>query len=410
MSREYVNQLGPQDVVDQVFVVAEKQLRPNRNGNLYLQVELSDRTGKIGARMWNASEAVYKAFENGDYVRAEGTTQLFQGAVQLIVTRLSKVSRNEVNADDFAPLRAVEVDKLVLRLGEILRSSLTEPALQTLAECFLLDEAFMAKFTRAPAGVKNHHAYLGGLLEHVVNLMEVVLRVSPCYPEIDHNLLLIGAFLHDLGKIDELRYERELSYSDEGQLIGHLVMAVSLLEAKIAEAEKLSGETIPAETALRLKHMIVSHHGEYGYGSPKLPMTLEAVALYCLDNLDAKVNSFQQLCATIRMSTAPGRRSIPTWTGSCSRERSGSRIKWNVSPIPREANRCPTRSIPLKRLPAAATRFTIAAFELKSKASTTGRSWPLTSIPVSTRWEKPPGRRRSRFSPKIPRQRFGSFA
>ena len=208
MSRRYVNQLGHQDVVDQVFVVAEKQLRPNRNGNLYLQMELSDRTGKIGARMWNASEAIYKSFENGDYVRVEGTTQLFQGAVQLIATRLTKVSRNEVNADDFAPLRAVEVDKLVLRLGEILRN-LTNPALQTLAECFLLDETFMAKFTRAPAGVKNHHAYLGGLLEHVVNLMEVVLRVSPCYPEVDPNLLLMGAFLHDMGKVDELRYERE---------------------------------------------------------------------------------------------------------------------------------------------------------------------------------------------------------
>ena len=294
MSRRYVNQLSHQEVVDQVFVVCDKQLRPNRNGNLYLQMELSDRTGKIAARMWNASEPVYKAFDNGDYIRVEGTTQLFQGAMQLIATRLTKVSPSEVIADDFAPLRAVDVDKLVARLSEILRS-LTEPTLQTLAECFLMDEAFMAKFTKAPAGIKNHHAYLGGLLEHIVNLMEVVVRVCPCYPQIDRNLLLIGAFLHDLGKIDELRYERELSYSDEGQLIGHLVMAVSLLEGKVAEAEKLSGETIPAETVLRLKHMIVSHHGEYGFGSPKLPMTLEAVALYCLDNLDAKVNSFQQL-------------------------------------------------------------------------------------------------------------------
>ena len=294
MSRRYVNQLGHQESVDQVFVVSDKQLRPNRNGNLYLQMELSDRSGKIGARMWNASESVYKAFDNGDYVRVEGTTQLFQGAVQLIATRLTKASLSEVNVDDFAPLRAVDVDKLVLRLGEILRD-LTDPGLQTLAECFLLDEAFMAKFTRAPAGIKNHHAYQGGLLEHIVNLMEVVLRIGPCYPQIDRNLLLMGAFLHDLGKTDELRYERDLAYSDEGQLIGHLVMAVGLLDAKIAEAERLSGEPIPTETVLRLKHMIVSHHGEYGYGSPKLPMTLEAVALFCLDNLDAKVNSFQQL-------------------------------------------------------------------------------------------------------------------
>ncbi len=294
MPRRYVNEFGHQETVDEVFVAADKQLRPNRNGNLYLQVDLCDRTGSIAARMWNASDAVYRAFENGDYVRVEGTTQLFQGAMQLIATRLTKVDPAAVNVDDFLPLRAVEVDKLVARLGEILRG-LTDPALHTLAECFLLDEAFMAKFTKAPAGIKNHHAYQGGLLEHVVNLLEVVLRISPCYPQIDRNLLLMGAFLHDLGKIDELRYDRDLAYSDEGQLIGHLVMAVGMLEKKVAEAERLSGEPVAEETVLRLKHMIVSHHGEYGFGSPKLPMTLEAVALYCLDNLDAKVNSFQQL-------------------------------------------------------------------------------------------------------------------
>jgi 3'-5' exoribonuclease len=122
-----------------------------------------------------------------------------------------------------------------------------------------------------------------------------VLRVAPCYPQIDRDLLLMGAFLHDLGKIEELRYDRDLAYTDEGQLIGHLVMAVGMLEGKLVEQEKLSGEPLGAETVLRLKHMIVSHHGEYGYGSPKLPMTLEAVALYCLDNLDAKVNAFQKL-------------------------------------------------------------------------------------------------------------------
>ncbi len=148
MSRRFVNQLGHQDVIDQVFVASDKQLRPNRNGNLYLQMELSDRSGRIGARMWNANETVYRAFENGDYVRVEGTTQLFQGAVQLIATRLTRATPKEVDPDDFAPLRAVEVDKLVLRLGEILRS-LSEPCLQSLAECFLMDEAFMAKFTRA---------------------------------------------------------------------------------------------------------------------------------------------------------------------------------------------------------------------------------------------------------------------
>jgi len=293
MSRRYLSQFGHQDPVDEVFLVSDKQLRPNRNGNLYLQMELSDRSGRIGARMWNASEAVYRSFNNGDYLRIEGTAQLFQGAMQVIVSRLTRINPDEVSPDDFTPLPAVAVDQLVLRLTEMLRA-MTTPPLQTLAECFLLDEAFMARFSRAPAGIKHHHAYHGGLLEHVVNLMEVVLRVAPCYPQLDRDLLLMGAFLHDTGKVHELSYDREMVYSDEGQLIGHLVMAVSLLEAKVAEAEKLSGDPIPEETVLRLKHMIVSHHGEYEFGSPKLPMTLEAMALCCLDNLDAKMFAFHQ--------------------------------------------------------------------------------------------------------------------
>jgi 3'-5' exoribonuclease len=178
-------------------------------------------------------------------------------------------------------------------MAEILRA-MGDPQLVSLAECFLLDEPLMAKFTRAPAGVKHHHAYHGGLLDHVVNLMEVAVRIAPCYPQLDRDLLVMGAFLHDMGKVDELGYDRDLSYTDEGQLIGHLVMAISLLEEKVREAERLSGEPVSEETVLRLKHMIVSHHGEYEYGSPKLPMTLEAMALFCLDHLDAKVFAFHQ--------------------------------------------------------------------------------------------------------------------
>lgn len=293
MSRRFVNQLGAQETVKQVFMASQKQLRPNRNGNLYLQFELSDRTGTINALMWNASESQYRLFENGDYVQVEGSTQLFQGAMQLIANRLKKVEPSEVNEEDFVALGAIEVDKLLQRAGEILRG-MENPQLRNLAECYLLDEALMRKFSRAPAGVKHHHAYHGGLLEHIVNLMEVVVRIAPLYPQVDRDLLLMGAFLHDLGKVDELCYERDLTYSDEGQLIGHLVMAVSTLEAKVAEAERLLGEPIDQETVLRLKHMIVSHHGHYEYGSPKLPMTPEAVALYCLDNLDAKIYAFEQ--------------------------------------------------------------------------------------------------------------------
>ncbi len=294
MPRRYVNELTHQEPIDQVFVAGDKQLRPNRSGNLYLQMELSDRTGRIAARLWNANEAVYQSFQNGDYVRVEGTAQLYQGAMQIIAAKLHRVDPGEVDEADFAPLPAVAVDKLVLRLGEILRS-ITAPELKTLAECFLMDEPLMARLSMAPAATKNHHAYHGGLLEHVVAVMELALAVSALYPQVDRDLLLTGAFLHDLGKIGELCSEHGVSYTDEGQLIGHLVMAVEMLDAKLAEAERLSGEPIEQETVLRLKHMILSHHGEYAFGSPKLPMTVEAVALAFLDNLDAKINTFSQL-------------------------------------------------------------------------------------------------------------------
>ncbi len=294
MSRRFVSQLAHQEAIDQIFLASEKQLRPNRSGNLYLQLELSDRSGSIGARMWNASEQHYRSFDNGDYVRVEGSTQLFQGTIQLIVAGIRRAPASEVNQDDFLILGSKELDQLTGRLSGLLRK-MRDPHLLNLAECFLLDEEFMRKFSRAPAGVKNHHAYLGGLMEHVVNLMELIMRIAPLYPAINGDLLLMGAFLHDVGKIDELTYERDFAYSDEGQLIGHVVMAVGILEKKLKEAERLSGETVPDEIVLRLKHMIVSHHGQYEYGSPKLPMTLEAVALHHLDNLDAKIHSFDTL-------------------------------------------------------------------------------------------------------------------
>jgi 3'-5' exoribonuclease len=294
MSRRFINQFTHQEPVDQIFLAQQKQLRPNRNGNTYLQVELSDRSGIISGRMWNAGDGEYRGFNDGDFVRVEGLAQLFQGQMQLIIHNICRARMDEVNEDDFMPLSPATIDQLVARLIEILRS-IKNPHLRSLADCFVMDESFMAKFSRAPAGVKNHHAYVGGLLEHVVNLMEVILLVTPRYPELDPELMLVGALTHDMGKIDELAYDKGFSYTDEGQLIGHLVMAVSTVERKAAEAQKLTGEAIPEETLLRIKHMIISHHGEYEYGSPKLPMTLEAIALHQLDNLDAKLHSFGQL-------------------------------------------------------------------------------------------------------------------
>ena len=182
------------------------------------------------------------------------------------------------------------------RVAELLRS-MSNPHLLTLAECFLIDETFMKGLRSAPAGIKNHHAYRGGLLEHVLSLMEVAHLVAPRYAELDADKLLIGAFLHDIGKIRELTYEPDLGYSTQGQLLGHLVQGVSMLDEMIAETEKQSNEPFPEDLANQLRHMIVSHHGTLEFGSPKVPMTLEAIALHHLDNLDAKLHSVKQLIA-----------------------------------------------------------------------------------------------------------------
>jgi 3'-5' exoribonuclease len=294
MTRRFLHEYGERETLNDVFLAGEKQLRKNRAGNLYLQLRLSDRSGSVNAMMWNANESSSKLFENGDYVRVEGVTQVYNGALQVIANHIERAEPGDVNEEDFFQLSTTDIDKLTQHLRQMLRS-VGNPHLNNLSECFLMDEHFMGRFTKAPAGVKNHHAYLGGLLDHVVSLMRLVRAVAPLYPQLDDDLLVMGAFLHDLGKIEELSYQRDLGYTDEGQLLGHVLIGMRILEVKILEAEKLSGEKFPEELALRLKHMVASHHGEYEFGSPKLPMTFEAMALHLLDNLDAKIDHFQGL-------------------------------------------------------------------------------------------------------------------
>ena len=304
--RRYVNQLANGESVDELYLVADKQLRANRQGNLYLHLELRDKTGAIGARLWNASEALARTFEPGDYLHVRGKVQVFQGALQMILANLEVADGSRVEPEEFLPQGSQNIGRLTARLREILLR-LSNPHLRALVECFLIDDEFVAKFTTAPAGVKNHHAYRGGLLEHVVTLLTIAERIVDLYPDVDRDLLMAGIFLHDVGKIDELSYERTFAYSDEGQLVGHLVMGVEMLRDKVERTADLMGEAFPPELLLRLKHMILSHHGSLEFGSPKVPMTPEAVALHHLDNLDAKLHA-----VTREIRDDPGRES--NWT------------------------------------------------------------------------------------------------
>ena len=247
----------------------------------------------MGARLWNATENLARLFEPGDFLHVRGKTQVFQGALQIILNHLEVVDPSQIEPEDFLPQSKENITKLMARLREILLG-MNNPHLRAVVECFLIDDEFVRKFTTAPAGIKNHHAYQGGLIEHVVNLLNVADRITEFYPELDRDLLLTGIFLHDVGKVDELSYDRAFAYTDVGQLVGHLVIGVELLAQKAKQCTELTGEPFPAELLLRLKHMIVSHHGSYEFGSPKLPMTLEAVALHYLDNLDAKLHTFSR--------------------------------------------------------------------------------------------------------------------
>ncbi|MDR2641698.1 MAG: HD domain-containing protein [Planctomycetaceae bacterium] len=293
MARLYINQIGENDKVDEIYRIGEKQLRPNKNGNLYLQFNLSDRTGVLNARLWTVTVEQAEQFNNGDYVRVEGTSQRFQGTIQLIVRRMVKVEESAVEVNDFARNGNVDIALKRARLRELLKT-VTNSSLHNLADCFLIDDEFMDKFCSAPAGVKLHHAYNGGLLEHTTQMMETAVQIAILYPQLNRDLLLMGAFLHDIGKTAELSFNNDLYYTDAGQLLGHSMIGIEILSNKIAEAEKLSGEQFNPQIAMLLKHLLISHHGEYENQSAKLPMTLEAQTLHFIDSIDSKIAEFQR--------------------------------------------------------------------------------------------------------------------
>jgi 3'-5' exoribonuclease len=291
--RRYVNQLRDNEKVSEVFLLSEKQLRPNKNGNLYLQFNLADKTGIVSGRLWNVTDVSFYQFENGDYVKAEGTTQRFQGTLQFIGKSLTKVAVDSVDPTEFVRFNSIDIPKAQARLRELLRT-ITDPSLLNLADCFLIDDEFIDRFSRAPAGVKLHHAYPGGLLEHSLQTMETAAKIAELYPALNRDLLLMGSFLHDIGKTRELAYDGEMYYTDHGQLLGHAFLGIEILNGKIAEAEKLAGEPFDEETAMLLKHILISHHGTYENQSAKLPMTLEAQTLHFIDSIDSKIGEYRK--------------------------------------------------------------------------------------------------------------------
>jgi 3'-5' exoribonuclease len=225
--RRYINQLKENEKISEIYVVSDKQLRPNKKGNLYLQFTLSDKTGSICGFIWNVTDAADYNFESGDYIQAEGTTQRFQGTLQFIAKSLTKVAADSVDSTEFVRVPLIDIPKAQNRLRELLRS-ITNPSLRNLADCFSIDDTFIDQFSRTPAGIKLHHAYSGGLLEHSLQMMETAVRIAELYPVLNRDLLLMGAFLHDIGKTKKVALGNEMYYTDQGQLLGHPCLGVEI--------------------------------------------------------------------------------------------------------------------------------------------------------------------------------------
>ena len=274
-----------------MFLIQSKDLRTTTQGSLYIHAILVDRTGQLVARQWQATEAGFHEMPEGGFMRFKGRAENYKGNLQFIIDAVRPAEPDSYDLADFLPATEQDVDKMWRRAVEILRGVQHED-LQALIGAFLADESLMASFRRAPAAVAMHHAYIGGLLEHTLSLLEVALRVIPLYPKLSMDLVLTGLFLHDIGKARELTFDTNIGYTDEGQLIGHISQAAIWIDRKAELASAKTGRPFPQELLWTVQHIVLSHHGSYEFGSPRLPAVPEAMVVHYLDNLDAKVNMF----------------------------------------------------------------------------------------------------------------------
>jgi 3'-5' exoribonuclease len=283
MKSPYVAELEPNQPVTATFLVLAKEVRQKKTGEPYLSLTLGDRTGDIDAKMWDNIGEVVETFERDDFVRVKGAVQVYQNKPQLTLHKLMRVDEREVDFADFFPASKRDPEEMFAELRGLI-ADLANPYLKALIEGLFADEEVARRYRTAPAAKTVHHAYLGGLIEHVLSLASLGRVMGAHYRQVDADLLLAGVILHDIGKIFELNYERGFSYSDDGQLLGHIQIGLRMIDDAI---RGIPG--FPPRLRALVEHMVLSHHGELEFGSPKPPMFPEAMLLHHLDNLDSKM-------------------------------------------------------------------------------------------------------------------------
>lgn len=290
----FVNELKAGERITGFYVVRYKQLENfrDRSRGQFLTLMLSDRTGSVLARVWEGAPELADTFEQSDVVKVQADVEVYMERMQLIVLKLRRAETGEFDRRDLQPATEKSVDELLTQVQDAIEE-IENTHLNTLVHHFYDDPDFLRRFTSAPGARRIHHAYLGGLLEHTAEVLKLCDAVLELYPEIDADLLRTGALLHDIGKVREYRWDSEIEYTDEGQLVGHINIADEMVTSALA-----SLGDVPEELAWRVRHMILSHHGRYEAGSPRRPQTLEAMALHQIEELDAQVNRFRSLLAT----------------------------------------------------------------------------------------------------------------
>jgi 3'-5' exoribonuclease len=283
MKTSFVTDLNSEQSITTFFLVHEKEIRNTREGKPYLRLELGDRSGTIEARMWDQFDVAAKDISRDDFVKVNARVEIYRNRPQLALLQLRLAKPEEVDLADFLAHTKEDVNKLYAQLLEF-AGSIGNPWLKKLVAGIISDPGIAAKYKRAPAAKVMHHAYLGGLLEHVISLCGLAKQIAAHYPELDVDLLLTAAILHDVGKLEELCFERAIGYTVEGQLLGHIMMEFETV-SKAMDAI----EGFPANLKTVVQHLLISHHGQYEFGSPKLPMIREAMAFHYMDDLDSKL-------------------------------------------------------------------------------------------------------------------------
>ncbi len=287
-AHKFINTIGPGETINAIYVVREPILRSTTRGDLYIAMFLCDRTGQLNGRMWQASEVVYKSLPKPGFVHVQGRSELYQNNLQIVVNNIAAIDPSKVKVEDYLARTSKDCGLMFKEVQEII-GSIKHPQLAALTAAFLADEPLMKSFCTAPGGMKMHHDCIGGLLEHTHGMLRAAKAILPLYPQVQADLVLAGVFLHDMGKTEELAYDMAFSYTDSGQLIGHISKSLLMIHRK-ADALRASGKPISPEVLDAISHIILSHHGAYEFGSPKLPATTEAFMVYYLDDLDAKMN------------------------------------------------------------------------------------------------------------------------